>query len=789
MKTNRRALFLGCAAVGLLLSSSRAASAQQPPPRGYLFVEVKDTAGKTVDGATVTFSGTNDSLKTNQEGIAQASFWQRSTGPDYELRVSKPGYLTSEHVLFKDGREYFKENIFDGAVAPADGKPPPVRVTLSRVPATPAERAAAEASEPGRRLLLAVKLRDVAGLRRLLGAGARADTADTAGVPAIAWAAFVGEAGAITLLLDAGADVRYGGRLAREALLTNQKTGNNPDNSHAAVADVVARREEVVRRLVAAGATVNSGALVAAIAQAPYHDRPPHSLTTETLKLLIAAGADVSPSPAGGTNPLMAAASRNSPAVIKLLLDAGARASLDAKDGEGRTALMFAYGSRFDPSSNAAARFLIAAGADVNAADNEGQTSLMRNAWSQNLDLIDALLKAGADVNAKDKRGKTALLYVRQELHGDMSAQVAAALVAAGAEVNVSDEEGRTPLMYTAGNAEATKTLLKAGAGATVNARDREGRTALMRAAYVDAMRPLFEAGADINAKDNLGRNALMYAAFEHSAPQSVAFLLASGAKADETDAEGQTPLMLAATTERGGATLLVIEALLEGGARPTLDAKDRRGRTALMRAAETGEAATVGALLAAGASVKERDPRGRTALMYARPRYRYDSVADVVKEFVGAGADVNAADAEGQTPLMVAATGGAEKSGEVVKTLLAAGAHLEARDAQGRTPLILAARMPYYDYDILKVLLDAGADVNAADSEGRTPLMEAAASANVKERYEEYNVKLLLDAGANPGPVDKRGRTALAIAKEMFAKGTGHPTVVGLLEEAGRRR
>ena len=223
MKTVRSAFILCAAALCLLLLSARAGRAQQAPPRGYLFVEVKNTAGRVVDDATVTFSGMRDSIKTNQEGVAQASFSVGYGRRHYELQVSKPGYLTSEHVLFQSGAtysevKYLREDIFDATEASWEGKPPPVRVKLDRVPVTPAERAAAEAEARRRGFLLAVKRGDVAGLRRLLEAGTSADTADTAGVPAIAWAAFVGEAEAIKLLLDAGAGVRQGAGPARQVL-------------------------------------------------------------------------------------------------------------------------------------------------------------------------------------------------------------------------------------------------------------------------------------------------------------------------------------------------------------------------------------------------------------------------------------------------------------------------------------------------------------------------------------------------------------------------------------------
>jgi uncharacterized protein len=56
-----------------------------------------------------------------------------------------------------------------------------------------------------------------------------------------------------------------------------------------------------------------------------------------------------------------------------------------------------------------------------------------------------------------------------------------------------------------------------------------------------------------------------------------------------------------------------VIALLLERGA--TIDAVDNRGRTALMIAAELGDAATVEALLKRGADAGKRDKQGKTAL------------------------------------------------------------------------------------------------------------------------------------------------------------------------------
>lgn len=57
------------------------------------------------------------------------------------------------------------------------------------------------------------------------------------------------------------------------------------------------------------------------------------------------------------------------------------------------------------------ARAAVAAGADVNAADKNGVTPLMRAADACQTDLVELLVKSGANVNAVDKSGQTALHY------------------------------------------------------------------------------------------------------------------------------------------------------------------------------------------------------------------------------------------------------------------------------------------------------------------------------------------------------------------------------------------
>lgn len=146
------------------------------------------------------------------------------------------------------------------------------------------------------------------------------------------------------------------------------------------------------------------------------------------------------------------------------------------------------------------------------AGDAEGITPLMLAAGLGNAAMVGVLLAAGADVNAADARGFTALF--RACYNGDEDRgypDVVQALLDAGADREAKIGYGVRPLMYAAGNGEAGVVEVLLRAGAEVAARNEGGRTALMMVKdrdYVDVINLLHEAELALGGENCGTRNA-----------------------------------------------------------------------------------------------------------------------------------------------------------------------------------------------------------------------------------------------------------------------------------------
>ena len=75
-------------------------------------------------------------------------------------------------------------------------------------------------------------------------------------------------------------------------------------------------------------------------------------------------------------------------------------------------------------------KLAIAAGADVNAKNENGLTALMRASYDGHKEIVDALIAAGADVKAIDENGQNALMNAS---NGEYK-EIVDALIVAGAK-------------------------------------------------------------------------------------------------------------------------------------------------------------------------------------------------------------------------------------------------------------------------------------------------------------------------------------------------------------------
>jgi ankyrin repeat protein len=388
---------------------------------------------------------------------------------------------------------------------------------------------------------------------RLIKAGANVKAANRYGVTPLYLACVNGSAPVIARLLDAGADANAATTEGETPLMTVARTGS----------------VDAAKVLLAHGADVNS--------KEQWRQQTPLMWAVaeshpEMAQELIAHGADVNARqvtwnwerqmtkeprekwmPLGGLTPLLFAARQGCVDCARVLLKAGAE--INAANPNGFSSILLAIiNSHYD-----VAAFLLDQGADPNIADEVGRTPLYAavdmhtlpdsnlpwpsdlNNQLTSLDLIQALLAHGANVNAQLKKQQPYRSKVDR-----------------GADTMLGT--GATPLLRAAkaGDTEVLKVLL--AKGADVKLTTKFGMTPVMAAAGLGAkeedttgrkktepeaiasIKLCLDAGADVNALDNQSDTAL-HGAAQKGYDQVVQFLVDHGAKLDVKDKRGRTPL------------------------------------------------------------------------------------------------------------------------------------------------------------------------------------------------------------------------------------------------------
>lgn len=186
--------------------------------------------------------------------------------------------------------------------------------------------------------------------------------------------------------------------------------------------------------------------------------------------------------------------------LLRLLLPAPAL--INKPDAEGCAPLALAL----EEQSWEAFVTLVRSGADVNV--KLGELPILHMVLSVGADLLAATLIAnGADPDARDPDGRTSLMVSTRHC----SVEVLCALIARGASVHARDHSGQTALHHLAlcRNAALRKLRPLLSAGASLDAMDAAGDTPLHLAATHDAYVHLMREGANPKLLNHEGLSAV----------------------------------------------------------------------------------------------------------------------------------------------------------------------------------------------------------------------------------------------------------------------------------------
>lgn len=435
---------------------------------------------------------------------------------------------------------------------------------------------------------------------------------------------------------------------------------------------------------------------------------------TEKVKKLIQSGIDVNKQTYDGNTALMIAISDNNVDIVKILLEVS---NTEIENENNETALMIATG-RNDLIE------LVLQYANPNYQNKFGRTALMN---TTNLDIINLLIKHGADVNIQDNNGYTALMiavitgylehvnlllsfanpnllnnYNQTALYfASNNIEIVQSLLKFGADVNNGSSALIPAIVF--GRLDIVKLLIDSEIspnGGLFNAchrnnfqivryllslniyTDEKDRSLLLvsNRCNIEIAKLLLENGADPNVYDEDDCTPLMIGLqFDSKFAECI---LDYPIDINFRNKEGNTALMIASVENH----ISIVERLLKLGANPNI--QNNKGYTALMLATGYNNVEIINLLLLNDADVNLQNNQGHTVLM----------MSNSIEVFLKFGANPDIQDIYGNTVLMHSV------DPSLVKTILKFGTNLNIQDFRGNTALMIAVKKQYLN--IIEILL-----------------------------------------------------------------------------------
>jgi ankyrin repeat protein len=233
---------------------------------------------------------------------------------------------------------------------------------------------------------------------------------------------------------------------------------------------------------------------------------------------------------------------------------------------------------------------LLDKGADINKQNNLGESPLMIVARKGQMRFVKIFVERGALIDSTDRDGNTALIHAKRENRREAVFY----LLSKDAVIEKRSEQDELMAFGTLNSYHDIVTNL-ISRNISVNRRFTDGLFPLyyaVRNGDSQMIDILIAADADLEQRDKDGETVLLYASAKRE-EHVVVNLINKGANIAVTDKQKSTPLMIVAG--RGFAKALIDK-------KADVNAKDDKGRTALVRAKFTGNYNIVDMLKRAGA-------------------------------------------------------------------------------------------------------------------------------------------------------------------------------------------
>ena len=392
--------------------------------------------------------------------------------------------------------------------------------------------------------------------------------------------------------------------------------------------------------------------------------------------------------------------------------------------------------------------YLLDQKADVNSINSDGQTPLHIAVDKGEENIIQQLLAKKANPNLKDVLGNTSLHLAVQMKH-----ELKPGLLKCHPKVGANGSVGdcwHSPASYKPCSIKTVQAIVNYGAD--VNAVNNRCQTPLWFACFDgqdNLVKILLNVGADPNIADENSDSSLHAAIYGYCSTETVQNIISNGAQVNAVNNIGETPLLIACSTAQNESVRLLLKSKADPGI------ANIEGHGSLHKAVDADCCReTLQEIIGHGADVNAKDKRGRTALLLSCFYRQVDSL----KVLIEAGADPTINDEEDFSCIHAAVDG--RCSTDVLQTLIDHGAHVNDKRKDGTSALIRSCRTG--QSESVMFLLAAGADVNNVKLDGNTSLHVAVHGNCSKETLQN-----IIEHGLNVNTANKRGETALILACE----------------------